>query len=78
MTDSLVEAVAEVVRGHRHKVTNSNAIARAAIAAIEAQGWAIVPKEPTEKMLDAASHANNPHTVYWAMLSARPKQEPSP
>lgn len=55
--------------------------ARAALAAIEAQGWCVVPKEPTSEMLDAAYARDTadgrwpvtPDSVYAAMLEARPK-----
>ena len=56
----------------------------AALAAIEAAGWAVVPKEPTEHMLRAgAVHAGVPYDDecerewmrldYKAMLAAAPK-----
>lgn len=60
--------------------------ARAALAAVEAAGWVLVPVEPTIKMCDAAMElSENPSRTGWRyvpkapgdawrmMLSARPR-----
>lgn len=55
--------------------------ARAALAAIEAQGYRVVPVEPTEEMAEKARNAIydsapskiRARSVYAAMLSAAPK-----
>jgi hypothetical protein len=54
--------------------------ARAALAAIRAAGWAVVPVEPTEEMFDAG-HASSAHghgivALYRAMLAAAPGVKP--
>jgi len=54
--------------------------AEAAIAAICAAGWAVVPVEPTEEMFDAG-HASSAHghgivALYRAMLAAAPGVKP--
>jgi hypothetical protein len=54
--------------------------AEAALAAIEANGFAVVPVEPTEAMKIAAFEAAGPHTeecpldVWRAMIAAAPMQ----
>jgi len=53
---------------------------KAALAAIRAAGWAVVPVEPTEKMFDAG-HASSAHghgivALYRAMLAAAPGVKP--
>lgn len=48
--------------------------ARAALQSIEASGYAIVPVEPTEDMLDAPDwRADAGKGAYAALLSARPR-----
>ncbi len=45
-------------------------------------GWVLVPREPTEAMLEAGNHARDPRltveensrATYRAMLSASPKE----
>jgi len=54
--------------------------AEAAIGAIRAAGWAVVPVEPTEEMFDAG-HASSAHghgivALYRAMLAAAPGVKP--
>jgi hypothetical protein len=58
---------------------------KAALAAIRAAGWAVVPVEPTRKMLDAAERAypdegfgfENICRAEWAaMLAAAPGVKP--
>jgi hypothetical protein len=52
--------------------------AQSALAAIEANGFAVVPREPTEAMKIAAFEAAGPHTeecpldVWRAMIAAAP------
>ena len=51
---------------------SAETLARAAITALEAQGYAIVPIEPTEEMWDAAmreGYDQDPFTYYRAMIS---------
>jgi hypothetical protein len=62
---------------HRHAFEHQ---AAAALAAIEASGWVLVPTEPTTAMRSAGAKANHPlHSiditdeVYRVMLSARPR-----
>ena len=50
-------------------------IVRTALSALEAEGFVLVPKEPTEKMEDAVGFGWWADDVYRAMLSARPKME---
>jgi hypothetical protein len=52
----------------------------AALAAIRAAGWAVVPVEPTEEMFDAG-HASSAHghgivALYRAMVAAAPGVKP--
>jgi len=62
----------------------SKANARNAIAAIRAAGWAVVPVEPTEEMLDAAERAFPVESCdfysmcrkWAAMLAAAPGVKP--
>ena len=54
--------------------------AKAALAAIRAAGWAVVPVEPTIEMFDAG-HASSAHghgivASYRAMLAAVPEVKP--
>ena len=84
MTDHpLVEAVAAAIRPSQ----SCRDIARAALAAIEAADWRVVPVEPTKAMAKAGDETGcflcdaesvNPHldsavSVYEAMLAAAPK-----
>lgn len=72
MTDALIEAVARAICRLDHTPIEA---ARAALAAIEASGWAVVPTAPTDSMI-AAAKANNyawPACCYDVMLSARPR-----
>jgi hypothetical protein len=53
---------------------------KAALDAIRAAGWAVVPVEPTEEMFDAG-HASSAHghgivALYRAMLAAAPGVKP--
>lgn len=65
-----------VAKGKRSGAINA---ARAALAAIEGAGWAVVPVEPTDEMYDAAIasgfEGERRHLVkdYAAMISARPR-----
>ena len=84
MTDTLVEAVARAMRDWSDEMVdewnadNESDInkfnARAALAAIETQGFVILPKEPTPAMLVHASGFRTGEHIYAAFLSARPKQ----
>lgn len=74
MTDALVKAVARAFAkvGRYH---DDVSLARAALAAIEAQCFVIVPKTPTAEMIAHASGFQQGEHIYAAFLSARPKQE---
>ena len=86
MTDALVEAVALSIGAARIQIRGEGptvlvidtVYARAALAAIEAEGWVIVPAQLTPAMWKAAE-ANDGTVVsqgtWTAMLSARPEQD---
>lgn len=87
MSDKLIEAVAKAVADSDRmqldpKVYEPRYLryARAALAAIEASGYAVVPVEPTEAMLKALNEyamcAGYIPEGYTAMLSARPEVTP--
>lgn len=44
-------------------------LARAALAAIEAEGWTCVPREATEAMLDAGADATQSDGLVWSSES---------
>ena len=84
--DKLIEAVARAIHdglggngwaytnyGGDELKTNKSELeeaARAALSAIEAEGWAVVPMEPTDAMMfDSAGSRQD----YRAMLYARPR-----
>lgn len=58
-------------------VTSESMALQAALAALDAAGYAIVPKEPTEGMLEAGYIAEDNHQVvsdlYRQMIAAAPK-----
>lgn len=93
-TDALVEAVAKAIQDTTCRVISEDSLgvvatslpddecvnaARAALSAIEANGYRVVPVEPTQEMLsDGASWEDSCSKVvvgdvYRAMLSAAPK-----
>lgn len=84
MSDKLIEAVAKrmMIEQFGTPFSTSIALARAALSAIEAEGFVVVPVEPTANMQGAGFRAihETPEprakAVYTAMLSARPKVTP--
>lgn len=91
MSDKLIEAVARSLWGaqkdcpkehfdHLTVPTYLREEAAAALAAIEAAGYAVVPKEPTREMLsalyDIGSYDILASDAYAAMLAAAPKVTP--
>jgi hypothetical protein len=79
--ETIVEAMAVAIwEGNPDMTAPSNAIstAQAALTALEALGLAVVPREPTEAMIDAGDmHWNNQCgscllDIYRAMLAAAP------
>lgn len=56
MVDAVVQAIDPVCDGDA-LLTSRERAARAALTAIEAAGYVIVPREPTREMLDAAYKA---------------------
>lgn len=57
MTDKpseMVEAIARAIEALNPTWKDATAEARAALSAIEGMGYVIVPREPTEAMVDAA------------------------
>ena len=80
----IIEAMARAFYANDGEQSYGIDAMRAALSAAEAAGWVLVPKEPTEKMHDAA-HANleslgyrsiglvGEAGVYRAMLAASPK-----
>lgn len=77
--DELIDAMGTRIDDMDSNPWNS---ARAALAAIDAAGWQVVPKEPIEEMV-AAGWASNGHfsdssplQVWQAMLAAAPKVTP--
>jgi hypothetical protein len=86
MTDSpssIIETVARAIidaempmrlASHAISLDDAKDLARAALLAIEGAGYAIVPIEPTEAMLDAPNwRADAGRGVYAALLSSRPR-----
>lgn len=90
---NLIEAIARALKEHFPLLSHSYAreLARAALLAIETEGFVVVPVEPTEEMKAEGSSAvydcyslepgegfDEPPApaVYAAMLSARPKVVP--
>ena len=91
MSDKLIEAVAKAIHAHEAaRIGNTRAWssettfeqdlwlgdARAALSAIEASGYAVVPIYPTREMSYAAPTNLDGvavEDIYAAMLSARPK-----
>lgn len=53
------------------------AVGKAVIAALEAAGWVVMPKEPTGEMHRVGCHRRrngcNTITIYKAMFAARPR-----
>ncbi len=99
-TDALVEAVAKAIQDTTCRVISEDSLgvvatslpddecvnaARAALSAIEAAGWRVVPVEPTQEMIEAGlegevvrdssgtSWRSPTAYVYSAMLSAAPR-----
>jgi len=73
----LIEAIAWAIFGPN---CTADGAVKAALAAIRAAGWAVVPVEPTEEMFDAG-HASSAHghgivALYRAMLAAAPEMKP--
>lgn len=68
--EQTLEAMIAVDRAVDEHWTQCEKEARAALAAIDAAGWAMVPKMPTEAML-RCGHAN-----WFALLNAAPKVTP--
>lgn len=95
MSDELIEAVAKALNEfenqrvpHMAKPWSLLTVpvrdvvlaeARAALSAIEAAGFVVVPKEPTDEMVDGALGFMDYHApgqaeiIYGTMLSLRPK-----
>lgn len=77
MSDKLIEAVARELHHAGWEKDYWTEAAKQVIAAIEASGYAVVPKEPTTEMLsalyDIGSYDILASDAYAAMLSARPK-----
>lgn len=79
MSEDLVEAVARAIRDADVSQTGMGAalpaeyqvFARAALAAVEASGWVIVPKVPTPEMIAHAGGFRRGEDIYAAFLSAR-------
>lgn len=62
----------------RPAIANRMIELRAALAEAERRGWVMVPKEPTEAMMEAAwvpDVEDFPDEPYKAMLAAAPKAE---
>ncbi len=85
MTDDLVERVALAIAdddwdgyGCIHNKVEYRLMARRAIAAIEAAGYVIVPREPTESMIDAGAiyaDCNGAHGAWQAMIDCALKED---
>jgi predicted CoA-binding protein len=77
MAETLVDVVAETIAKELARlsppVVLPNRAARAALAAIDAAGYAVVPKEPSEAMQEALFLGS-----YEDMLNAALKVNPSP
>ena len=84
--DELVEAISEAIYKSSHAIVdygqplleNPDECARAALTAIEASGWAVVPMEMTPEMNEAGYQANlvanyGARRSWSAMLAAAPK-----
>lgn len=90
MSDELIEAVAKALNEfenqrvpHMAKPWSLLTVpvrdvvlaeARAALSAIEAAGFVVVPKDPTQEMIDMARHDYaEPRACYSLMIAGRPK-----
>ena len=88
MSDALIEAVAKAIADSDRTLNETTfpepryfRYARAALSAIEANGYRVVPVEPTQEMAETARNAIydsapskiRAKRVYAAMLSAAPK-----
>lgn len=92
MSDALIEAVAKAIADSDRTLTETTFLeprylryARAALSAIEANGYRVVPVEPTQEMIEAGlegevvrdssgtSWRSPTAYVYSAMLSAAPR-----
>jgi hypothetical protein len=62
MTD-LVEAVAQAILSHNPTWKDATVEARAALAAIEAAGWRVVPAEPTAEMWNGWISVNHEYDL---------------
>lgn len=74
MTDfKITEAVARAI-GRCDIATSMENVAKAALSAIAAEGYAVVPREPTEAMVAAAIQTTGDQldfgTIYRAMIEA--------
>jgi predicted CoA-binding protein len=75
----MVEAARNAISGYPHTQTITFQM-RAALAALEAQGYAVVPVEPTEAMQEAKAQllmaGRSPDDIWEVMLKARPSPLP--
>lgn len=80
MSDKLIEAVARELHHAGWEKDYWTEAAKQVIAAIEASGYAVVPKEPTMEMLsalyDIGSYDILASDAYAAMLADAPKVTP--
>ena len=60
MSDVIKTAARAIVGYMNEDIDDAEHVAQAAIAALEANGWAVVPVEPTEDMLQGACKKHKP------------------
>lgn len=81
--EALRELVAHVAHWERAGIdTIPLTRSRAALAALESEGepagdWVMVPREPTDEMVDATYHGQPIADIWRDMLAAAPQAQPS-
>ena len=79
--DKLIEVMARTMRDSEPGMRNRSHLywvpsARAALAAIDAAGWAVVPKEPTKEIIEelgSYTHKGDIADAWRFALAAAPK-----
>jgi hypothetical protein len=78
--EELVEKLRDTILGiaecSEGGIVNSEAIARSVLSCIEEEGMVVVPREPTEEMLEVLRKQGG-IDGYEAMLAAAPNPSPS-
>ena len=77
MTNKLIEAMAWAI-AERLEAFDIHGIPQAALKALSDAGYAVVPREPTRRQLEAAEHVPplfTPSDTYRAMINATTTEE---